>query len=65
MFTRMASVLSKANSAQELSALFLADTQAPYHTFDTTAYPTLMANLSDRIGVLLFDEMDDGQEVIA
>jgi len=62
LFVRMASVIAKANNAQELSALFLADTQASYHTFDATAYPTIMANVVDRIGMLLFNEMDDPEE---
>lgn len=62
LFARMAGLVAKANTAQELAAFLLADTQAPYHAFDPLAYPTLMANLADRIGVLLCDEMDDGQE---
>lgn len=65
VFARMASMVARANSAQELSALLLADTQAPYHTFDATAYPTIMANVTDRLGILMYDEMDDGEEVPA
>ena len=61
-FVRMASVVAKANSPQELAALLLADTQAPYHTFNATAYPTIIANVADRLGMLLYGEMDDGEE---
>ncbi len=62
LVARMAGLVAKANTAQELAAFLLADTQAPYHTFDPLAYPTIMANLADHIGMLLCDDMDDDQE---
>lgn len=42
---RLAGVLNKANTPQELRASLLADTQAPYHSFDLLELLSALENI--------------------
>ena len=56
---RIASVLNKAQSTAELRALLLADTTAPYHSFDVLAMVTPIVNLGDTLANLIMDGLDE------
>lgn len=55
---RVAGILNKAKDVDELAALLLADTAAPYHSFDLLATTTVLTNLGDRLGMLILECVD-------
>lgn len=63
VFMRLAQSVAKADTPQELCALLVADTTAPYHSFSAMYFPTVIANAADRLGMLIYDDLDDGEEV--
>lgn len=58
-YLRLAQAVAKADTPQALCALLVADTAAPYHSFSAMNYPTLFANVADRLGMLIYDELDE------
>ncbi len=52
---RMAALLEKAGNAQELAAALLADTAAPYHSFDAYWISVSARDMGDALGELVLD----------
>lgn len=52
---RIALLLAKASSAEELAALLVADTQAPYHSFDSNPFYIHFINLGEALGMAVID----------
>lgn len=65
VFLRLAQAVAKADNPQALCALLVADTAAPYHSFSAMDFPNVIANAADRLGMLIYDDLDDGEEVPA
>ncbi len=59
---RLAGLVGKAKNADALAALLLADTAAPYHSFDLMAISTVLVNLGDQMGNLILDSLDEHTE---
>ena len=58
-FMHFAEVVRKANSADELRALLLADTQAPYHSFDTLALHAVVETIGEELCECIGADLDE------
>lgn len=58
-FLRFAEVVRKANTAAELRALLLADTQAPYHSYDMIDLIVVAENLGNDLMECLGENLDE------
>jgi hypothetical protein len=58
-FLRFAETVRKANTADELRALLLADTQAPYHSYDMIDLICIPDYLANDLGECLGENLDE------
>lgn len=56
---KLAQTVAKANDANHLRALLLADIDSPFHSFDVLALPTPIINLADRLCDLFLQGLDE------
>jgi hypothetical protein len=56
---RLAQVTAKAKTVAELRALLLADSGAPYHSYDVLVIGCELINLADRLQELIWEDLDE------